>query len=230
MNSNSNVYCIIEGFYNPQNFLINKDKGFSNDEIVYLRKILTINIIENLISSAESKTLEPSIFFLQQKEIYEEGLKEYFPDKLKVSCFTDKKNFFENLKKFSKYVFIYSDVMGISSKDIKNTENLISYDDNSLVISKSENNDICYIAFNKFDSNLMELILEPEINYDNLLSNIKTEKFFIQTLSGHFRVNSFSNFKLLYHRLSQKESLNYCSQEMHEKFTNLFIEYRDYIK
>jgi hypothetical protein len=120
--------------------------------------------------------------------------------------------------------------MGISPKDIKNTENLISSDDNLLVISKSENNDICYIAFNKFDNNLIELMLEPEINYDNLLSNIKTEKFFIQTISGHFRVDSFSRFKLLYNKLSQKESLNYCSQEVHEKFTNLFIEYRDFIK
>lgn len=230
MNSNSSVYCLIEGFYEPQNFLINKDKGFSDDEIVYLRKALTINIIENLISSTEAKKLELDIFLPLQKENYAEELKEYFSNKLKINSFTDKEKFLENLKQFSKYVLIYSDVMGISPKDIKNTENLISSDDNLLVISKSENNDICYIAFNKFDNNLIELMLELEMNFDNLLSNIKTEKFFIHTFSGHFRVNGFFNFKLLYHRLSQKESLNYCSQDIHEKFTNLFIEYRDYIK
>jgi hypothetical protein len=73
-------------------------------------------------------------------------------------------------------------------------------------------------------------MIEPNLDYENFLSGIETEKFFIHIINGHFRVNNFSNFKLLYKKLSTKESLEYCNQEIHEKFTNLFIEYRDYIK
>ena len=49
--------------------------------------------------------------------------------------------------------------------------------------------------------------------------------YLLHVLSEFFIVNNFEDFKALYNILSKKESLEFCSQEMHEKFTHLFIEW-----
>ncbi len=230
MNSSSLIYCLIDSNYHFKNFLIEENNSFSEEELNYLKNTLTENLIQNLVLAHQPESIKIFILLNGQINYPKEELLNYFSNKVNIQYFTSKESFLENLKGFSKFFLIYNDIMGLSPKDIKDSLNLISSEDSSLVISKSEINEICYIAFNKLDTNLIELISESELNYDSFLSRVNTEDFFIHTVYGHFRVNSFSNFKLLYNRLSQKDSLEYCSQEMHEKFTNLFIEYRDYIK
>ena len=44
------------------------------------------------------------------------------------------------------------------------------------------------------------------------------------------KFSDIQDFKTLYKELSKKESLIYCSQNMHEKFTHLFIEYKELLK
>ena len=228
MNSNSTAYCLIKTVNDAQEFIFNDNIRFSDEDLFYLKRTLTENMIENLCLAHESEVIQINIFPIEQFD--SETFERYNSDKVNIKCFTDKEKFLESLKQFSKFIFILADTMGISPTDIKKAEDLISSDDNSLVISKSENNDICYTAFNKYDNNLISILLDTKTNYDYLLTKIKTEKFFIHIIGGHFRVNSFSNFKLLYNKLSHKDSFSYCSQYIHEKLTNLFIEYRDYIK
>ncbi len=230
MNSNPFVYCLLDCSINLQDFSIEINKGFSFNELIYLRKTLTDNLIEDIIKANDEQITELCLFISDENENNIDLYKEFSSDKINFSYFSNKEKFFEHLNKFSNFFLIYTDSIGLSPFDIKNTGKLILSDDISLVISKSENDEICFIAFNNFDNNLIDLMLQTELSYDNFLSKVKSEKFFIHTISGHFRVNNFTNFKQLYNKLSQKESLEYCSQEMHEKFTNLFIEYRDYLK
>jgi hypothetical protein len=51
--------------------------------------------------------------------------------------------------------------------------------------------------------------------------------YFVNVLNGSLFIEDINDFKILYRELSKKESLNYCSQNIHEKFTHLFIEYKE---
>ncbi len=37
----------------------------------------------------------------------------------------------------------------------------------------------------------------------------------------------FNDFKLLFKELAKKESSNYCGEVMHERFTDLFVAYKE---
>lgn len=231
MNHGSIVFCLIYPPSSLADFHINDEKSFSQTELDFLKKNLLLNFLDTLTSIENKDKIQIKIFFEgSDEEKYFEDLPQQFSDILNIHLCSNSEKIIEEIKIFSKFFFVISDVMGISAKDIITTDKLISADDNTLVISKSENEDVCFIAFNTFDEDLVNKMLTPNFNYENFLSGIAPDKFFIHIINGHFRVNNFSNFKLLYKKLSTKESLEYCNQKMHENFTNLFIEYRDYIK
>lgn len=231
MNQDSKVFCLIVPSSSVNDFNVNEQLSFSQSELLFLKKNLTLNFIENLISTSDKEKIIVKIFLDENDlEIYNEDLLTSFSDLLNIQLCSNSEKLIDEIKIYSKFFIVLSDVMGVSAKDIITTEKLISSDEHILVISKSENEEVCFIAFNVFDECLINKMLQINLNYENFLSGIAPDKFFIHIINGHFRVNNFSNFKLLYKKLSEKESLSYCSQEIHEKFTNLFIEYRDYIK
>lgn len=231
MSFNKFFIGIISKPFIPENFRINQDVILSDDEIFSLKILLLENLIENILTIALNNKLELSILLTEPELNFFEGkLLNQLTDKINIQLFSNSEKFLDNIKISTKFFLILSDTMGLSSEELTDTTNLILSDENVLVISKSENNEINYIASNHFDYTLIRILLENNISYDEFLSKIKPDLFFIHTKGGNFRVNSFTNFKLLYKKLSSKESMLYCSNNMHEKFTNHFIEYRDYLK
>ena len=65
---------------------------------------------------------------------------------------------------------------------------------------------------------------------DKFLSYNKSCEYFVNTLTDVIAVSNINDFKKLYIDLSQKKSNEYCSQQMHERFTHLFVEYKDLLK
>ncbi len=120
--------------------------------------------------------------------------------------------------------------MGVSLSSVNEILNLLSTDENTIVIGTSGNSSVCLIGFNHHTENLLKAIQYSERDYSKLLALLKTEEHFIHTLNGFVRVYDIHSFKELYDDLSQKKSIEYCSQEMHEKFTHLFVEYKDLLK
>jgi len=231
MNQDYKVFCLVTPQSSLNDFKIQGELSFSESELSLLIKTLTLNFFENLKLTSSKEAINVMIFLKENEyENYFQEIPALYADLMNIQLVTNSDKLIDELKNYSKFFIVISDVMGISTKDIITSNNLISSDDNTLVISKSENEEICFIAFNHYDNYLIKKMIEPNLDYENFLSGIETEKFFIHIINGHFRVNNFSNFKLLYKKLSTKESLEYCNQEIHEKFTNLFIEYRDYIK
>ena len=76
----------------------------------------------------------------------------------------------------------------------------------------------------------MVKLFEVEFDYEQFLLEAGKNELFINTLDGFQLIENFNDFNSLYLELSGKESASYCSQESHERFTNLFIEYRDLLK
>jgi len=108
--------------------------------------------------------------------------------------------------------------------------NLLNIDDESLLIGKSKEGVIGVFGFNSYSVDIFNCLVKSDFNYNAFLSCIKTFNHFIHTLNDILLIKNIEHFKQLYIELSQKKSMEYCSQQMHEKFTHLFIEYKELLK
>ncbi len=128
---------------------------------------------------------------------------------------------------FENNILIRADVIGVSEKTIQKIFNLLAIEDDVLVIGKSINKKVVLLGFNNPEINLLDEMFAAALDYDTFLLEAGKSDMFLNTLNGFQLIENFSDFKNLYIELSKKESLSYCSQQIHERFTNLFVEYKD---
>jgi hypothetical protein len=136
-------------------------------------------------------------------------------------------------KYFSNYsnnIIIPANSIGICLKDIKKTINLLSIEDDSLVVGKTFNDKISFVGCNKLNDDFFTDFNWDNLDYQKGLGALCKQNAFLNIVDGHLLVENNEEYKKLYQELSKKESLSYCSQNMHEKFTSLFIEYKDLLK
>ena len=160
--------------------------------------------------------------------------KNFFPDD-SILFFNTSENINSDLERleqnyfsiFENNILIRADVIGVSEKTIQKIFNLLAIEDDVLVIGKSINKKVALLGFNNPEINLLDEMFSATLDYDKFLLEAGKSDMFLNTLNGFQLIENFSDFKNLYIELSKKESLSYCSQQMHERFTNLFIEYKD---
>lgn len=205
-------------------------ENLSLRESILLYSHLLTNFIE--IFSAAGLGFELAFCLNENDENYIPG--NFFPDESIIFINTSENNDsnLEQLRKsyFSKFennIIIRADVIGVSEKTIQKIFNLLAIEDDVLVIGKSINKKIALLGFNNLELNLLDEMFSATIEYDDFLIEAGKSDLFLNTLNGFQLIENFNDFKNLYIELSKKESLAYCSQQMHERFTNLFIEYKD---
>jgi hypothetical protein len=136
-------------------------------------------------------------------------------------------------KYFSNYnnnIVIPADSIGISLVDIKKIINLLSIEDDSIVAGKTFNDKISILGFNKLSGDYFSSFSWKQPEYNKGLTALCKENAFLHIVDGPLLVENCEEYKQLYIELSKKESLAYCGQSMHERFTSLFIEYKDLLK
>jgi hypothetical protein len=131
---------------------------------------------------------------------------------------------------YNNNIIIPSDTMGIYSKDFKKTFNLLAVEDDAIVAGRAYNDKISFIGFNRLDDNFFTDFNWDDLNYLKGLSALCRQNIFLQVIDGCMIIETTEEYRKLYQELSKKESLAYCSQNMHEKFTSLFIEYKELLK
>lgn len=131
---------------------------------------------------------------------------------------------------YSNNLIIFVNAAGISRNNILKYIDLLNREDESLLIGKSHNGKVSCIGFNIYNENLFLQIESTDLKFDNLLHLACRFDYFINVLNGSLFIEDINDFKILYRELSRKESLNYCSHNIHEKFTHLFIEYKELLK
>ena len=213
--------------------LYNNLKGFSIDEVKLLLTTLYLNVLENLTGKEEK---------LDVYCIWEENEKGNINDELKNKNYnfifadiTNKKVILNKLssKEFLSYksnLIVFSDVIDIKSSDYDHYYNLLNIEEPSLLVAKDKENNIAAFGFNTYSEEIITSLLLSGFNYDDFLVHLNSCKYFIHTVNNILLVRNIDNFKKLYHNLSQKKSIEYCSQHMHEKFTDLFVEHKDLLK
>jgi glycosyltransferase A (GT-A) superfamily protein (DUF2064 family) len=127
-------------------------------------------------------------------------------------------------------LLIFTDSIGITPEDIQKVFNLLQIEDEVIVLGKTNKSNIAFIGFNSFNKDLFLDLAWNNLSSDYLIEKVNKHDNLIHILGNFITVNSIEDFKYLYAELSKKESLAYCSQNMHEKFTHLFIEYKDLLK
>lgn len=215
--------------------IFNKNKlkvfeNFSVDDTKLLFETLLLNLLENF--NAADSSYEIMAYLDEEDKDYLSTEAEKFNNH-KIYFYQNNPNasfLFDKIRNYNHTIIMFADIMGISNPSIKEILNLLNSDENIIVIGISQESSLCFIGFNHQTENLQNAIQNSERDYSKFLSLLKTEEHFIHTLNGFIRVDSKSSFKELYNDLSQKKSIEYCSQEMHEKFTHLFVEYKDLLQ
>ena len=229
---NNAVYIIPSAsFLNPE--IVNTFENFSIEDSKFLKSILYLNLIENFLAD-EKKT---DYFF-----VLDEFDRNFITDEFKAdninfhfADLTKPKLLFENqfLKEFTSHknnIILSSDIIGINQTELNKYFNLLNIDDECLLIGKSREGTIGVFGFNSYSMDIFNCLVKSNFIYNNFLSCTKTLNHFIHTLNDILLIKNIEHFKQLYIELSQKKSMEYCSQKMHEKFTHLFIEYKELLK
>jgi hypothetical protein len=128
---------------------------------------------------------------------------------------------------YTKQLFIFFSSIGISKEDITKTFDLLSIDDQSIVIGKSVNELIAFLGTNIAYEKIFKNFFLESITYNKFLNKLSKEDIFIQTIDNFLSIVNFNDVKKLYIELSKKDSLSFCSENMHERFNDLFVEYKD---
>lgn len=204
-------------------------ENFSVDDTKLLFGTLFLNLLENFNTTDSS--YEMLVYLDEEDKDYLLTEAEKFNNKIYFYQNNPNASFlFDKIKDHKHTIILFADIMGISNSLIKEVLSLLNSDESIIVIGISQESSLCLIGFNHQTENLQNAIQNSGRDYSKFLSLLKTEEHFIHTLNGFIRVNSKSSFRELYNDLSQKKSIEYCSQEMHEKFTHLFVEYKDLLQ
>jgi hypothetical protein len=128
---------------------------------------------------------------------------------------------------FPNIIMLLSNTIGIRQSDFIRAFNLLNHDDNNIIIGKSASGTIVFLGFNYFNEKLFEGLTLSDFTNGNIINRINGLDYFLFIFDGFYSIDNLNDFKNLYKILSTKESIEYCSSEMHEQFTHLFIEYKE---
>lgn len=233
MTKSNSCICLfpIFPFSNPSQ--ISLSEYMSNEDSSSLYSILYENYIEVLNEIKDFSTL---INVLDEKDVQsiptdlKSKLSEFLPiNTLNINI--EIKNLNDRyFKKFHNNLIIFSHSIGITPADIKKIFSLLEIEDESVMLGRDNDERIVLLGFNSFNEDLFGNIVDDRNHYNELLIKAGKEENFVHTLSNYMLIETKNDFIKLYTELSKKESLQYCPQYIHEKFTHLFIEYKDLLK
>ena len=225
-------------------YLVSTMPAFDENSVIPLGKLdenhtaqLYANLILNHKENFDQIVNNASIsYFFDEKD------KNYLPEDLKKdspsNIFVDTENSFQNIKNISDKYFssasinliVFANSIGFSTSELKKILDLLTIESDAVIIGKAINGCVSFIGFNYLNQELIGEINWDELEFESILHKVNKFDNFVYVWENSLVVNSKNDFKLLYSELSKKESLEYCSQQMHEKFTHIFIEYKDLLK
>ncbi len=221
----------------PPFAFFNKDavpeiENFSNEDSQLLFKTLYENH-KNLISKL-CEIYEP-VYLFDEKD--KENLPEEFINDNAKKYFIQEEIFWQDIANivFKRYkrdsttlIFIYANTIGIGPKIISAISNLANNEDNNLIFGKTPEGKISFFAMNFFDEKFFTEFNSKQFFYDDFVKHVnKFEAHLYEVNGSMLSISDLSRFKELYKILSKKESIEFCSHKIHDKFIPLFIEHKE---
>jgi len=227
-NKNAIIIVAESPILNPKE--IKSYPNLSVNYSVYLNTLLFSNWLEIFSDIGE----QAEIITLMSDQDKEYIPKYFLPSNTKIFfyCGPQLLNLSEHLLKNSlspnnKTLVLFYNSIGVTQSDILRIFNLIQSEESSIVIGKSNRNQIVFTCSYGVDEELIVPLIVTKRKYHEFLNMITSKDIFIHTLDGFLSIDDFEDIKKLYIELSKKESLSFCGQKMHESFNDLFIEYKE---
>lgn len=227
MNKHSIIVLCEPPIFNPT--MVNPFHNLNIQYSVYLNTLVISNWIETF---SKSDNFNISILI---NEVDEEFIPHnLIPTHCKIISHTGLEKignsesiFNEGTDNNVKLLILYFNTVGMKGSDIQRAFELVSQEEASIVIGKSNKDKLVFNCSFSNDVEIIDSFLNSERDYNIYLNKISNRDFFIHTFNRFLSIDNFEDIKNLYVELSKKESLAYCSQKMHENFNDLFIEYKD---
>lgn len=133
----------------------------------------------------------------------------------------------ESLQNQELLVVVNPAVMGLTKADYLDLVNFADQEDEIVFITRSSNGWVSSVSFNYHEPGQKTVISGISESWVKVLRGItRLEARPLITTSG-LVVKGRKDFRSLYDFLSSKESIPACSFEMHDRFTELFVEYKE---
>ena len=213
-NLNSSIYLFpLHTVFNQKHIPLFESFNAEHSSLLY--SALTENYSE-IFAAFEGKINSVFVFDNNDKDCLpalfnREGLNLFFGDtgnkSLMLKNLSDK--YFNN---YTNNLLLFSNSICLTANDIQQALNLLSINDEAVVIGKTASGGITFLGFNTFNHELFDEIDWNNLNYDNFLLYTSKHEHFLHVIDNFLVIRNIEDFKNLYVELSKKESLAYCSQ------------------
>ncbi len=206
--------------------------GFSKKETSTLYSALLNNHRRNFISPQKNNQI---IYYFDERD------KDYIPEIFNglsliqfYNCRDNETSLRQMAEKyFNNYLnnlIVFGRSIGFTSGEINRAFDLLTINDEALVLGKCINDAVAFLGFNSYNQEIFDSVNCSFNSFDKILAEVNKHDNFIHVMGNYQYIKEIEDFKKLYTELSKKESWSYCNQEMHEQFTHLFIEYKELLK
>ncbi|MGE5429545.1 MAG: hypothetical protein ACM3QX_00615 [Syntrophomonadaceae bacterium] len=124
-------------------------------------------------------------------------------------------------------LILFSHTIGITLQKIEKYFNLLNHEDRNLLVGRTSCQRVSLVGLNYFEGRMFEGLTSCFLSYDDFLHYVNRLENFLFIVDGFTSIENLEDFRKLYRILSTKESIEFCSHEIHERFTHLFIEYKE---
>lgn len=122
-------------------------------------------------------------------------------------------------------LFIYADTIGYTPETLNKMIRLLSNEDEVLTFASDSEKRVTHFGFNGRLGK--EIEISNLMNDESILKSAISDDRLIYRIEGTMPIRNFSDFRILYNLLSQKEYFHLCSLDIHKKLNDLFIEFKD---
>ncbi len=219
-----NVVVFIVAFH-PDSYydVADSENNMSSQDLLSLTEILIQNNYDVCLESSIN-----NIFILCDKSlenivINSESHQLVFAEPEDLHKFiADKKH------KYAKMLIINANIIGLTKHRIEHIVNLLDMEDEVTLLGVDGYDKLGFTASCSYSHELLACQLDS-CNFHNLFKKVPDLEYYFILMSGIYSVANLTDFKQLYSVLSQRENFNLCSKDIYDRFTELFIEYKELI-
>ena len=132
----------------------------------------------------------------------------------------------EQATKYSKVLIINGNMIGMTGQKIDFILNMLDMEEDVCVLGTDANDRLNFTANCRFEKKILEYQLGI-VEYQKIFQESPDIDFYYLLVNNVYAIGNLTDFKNLYAILSQRENFNFCSKEIYDRFTELFIEYKE---
>jgi len=134
----------------------------------------------------------------------------------------------EKKAKFNKLLVLSANIVGLTAQKLDFMLNMLDMEEEVSILGVDYSDRICFTASCSYDRHILAGQLD-NMDYHGLFKGKPDLDYYYILLNNVYSIANLEDFRRLYGILSQRENFNLCSKDIYDRFTELFIEYKELI-